>query len=78
MNMIQTDLGLYMDTNIVNIRIFSLWRYTYLLSNTYTIFESSKAFLRKLSKSIADKKDCIVKEMNIIAMLLPAQTPTLY
>ena len=78
MNMIQTDLGLYMDTNIVNIRIFSLWRYTYLLSNTYTIFESSKACLRKLSKSIADKKDCIVKEMNIIAMLLPAQTPTLY
>ena len=44
-----------MDTKIVNIRIVSLWWHTYLLSNTYTTFESAKAFLRKLSKSIAIK-----------------------
>ena len=41
----QIDLGLDMDTNMVNIRSVSVWWYLHLLSNTYATLEAQ--FMRR-------------------------------
>ena len=53
----QIDLGIDMDTNLVNIKLFSVWWCFYVLSNTWATIEAQ--FMTALSNAEAELKKSV-------------------